>query len=627
MEPQNEKMCFEDRNFSAYLNRSYNGDFPLPPDICGNRNSNGYLQPCNRNEKVLSSNHDYITVQGSIRSSSQLDKVSDKFPVLQRNKGETIHHNHKEEFNDIEDIRIYHEIGDSTKLRTTEQSDVKSFDQREYVQRPQDDYRQMQDKRSNKPFRNPSCSACRVIVLISIITILLIGLGCAAYFLFFRNFNEDEKTSTLNSILHTSTTVSGTFGTPIISKEASTNTVVTPSSASTLTTSADQILSSAKESSPSQTPSSTMESFCAPTGKTIFRLNPDQIADPEVSRNLLSHNCEAYVGYPAGDLSIEILKSGELAFRKLDVLIENTEDNNTSCEIHRKIIFRIVFASDMEKAIIRCSVINKYYPDSPAFYSNNETVFLIPGDACKDNTVFLSNRVHPTNCHYYIECQNKVPYGRACQSNYCFGIYTVETCSTCNDVTCRTVGSSCTNTTVVQQQNKVNMTVHSDQVVGLTAPRTSNLHTCSGYIGNLTGDMRIEIQLFGHDNYEIMRPSYTTITDTTVNCEIKRILKFWIGFTEAMYNATIRCRVINGLHMDVLAIYSNSETLQLVSSDFCNQNFNGTITNKYHHPTTCHRFVTCVGNVPIVQACAGVLCFSLEKDYCDDCPKVNTCPE
>lgn len=133
MELLNEKMCFEDRSFSAYLNKSYNGDFPLPPDICGNRNSNGYLQPCNRSEKVLTSNHDYITVQGSIRSSSQFDKVSDKFPVLQRNKGETIHHNNKEEFNDFDDIRIYHEIGDSTKLRTNEQSDVKSFDQKEYV--------------------------------------------------------------------------------------------------------------------------------------------------------------------------------------------------------------------------------------------------------------------------------------------------------------------------------------------------------------------------------------------------------------------------------------------------------------------------------------------------------------
>lgn len=117
----------------------------------------------------------------------------------------------------------------------------------------------------------------------------------------------------------------------------------------------------------------------SPTDRIIFQLNPDQIADPEVSRNLLPHTCEAYVGYPAGDITIEILKSGEQEFRKLDVIIESTVDNRTSCEIHRKIVFRIVFTSDMEKAIIRCTVINKHFPDSPAFYSKNETVRLIPG--------------------------------------------------------------------------------------------------------------------------------------------------------------------------------------------------------------------------------------------------------
>ncbi|CAC5391880.1 unnamed protein product [Mytilus coruscus] len=427
-------MGFDERNFSAYLNRSYNDEFPLPPDICGKqKHSNGYLQPYDRYEKGISSDNDYLSVQGSIRSNLQLDKVSDKFPDLQRSEGETMHHNNKEEFNEFDDIQIYYEIGDSTKLRTTEQSGVKGFDQKEYVLRPSDDYCQTQDKETNKPSRNSPCSACRMVILVTIITTLLIGLGCAAYFLFLRNIDENDKTSTSNNTQHTSTTVSGTFGTPILSTEASTDTFTNPPSTLTST---DQVLSSAKESSSSQAPSSTMESYCSPTGKTILQLNPDQIADLEVSRNLLLHSCEADVGYPAGNLNIAILKSGELEFRKLDVIIESTEDNKTSCEIHRKINFRIVFTSDMEEAIIRCSVINKYFPDSPAFYSNNETVFLIPGDACKDNSVSQSNRVHPSNCHYYIECQNKEPYGRACQYNFCFGIYTVETCSPCNDVTC-----------------------------------------------------------------------------------------------------------------------------------------------------------------------------------------------
>ncbi|VDI13373.1 Hypothetical predicted protein [Mytilus galloprovincialis] len=105
-----------------------------------------------------------------------------------------------------------------------------------------------------------------------------------------------------------------------------------------------------------------------------------------------------------------------------------------------------------------------------------------------------------------------------------------------------------------------------------------------------------------------------------------RVLKFWLGFTAAMYNATIRCQATNGIFPDASPKYSSSETLQLVSSDFCEQNFNGTITNKYHHPTTCHRYVTCEDRGPSVQACPGNICFSLERDYCDYCSNVKTCP-
>lgn len=57
---------------------------------------------------------------------------------------------------------------------------------------------------------------------------------------------SDEKPSTSNYTLHTSTTVSRTFETPILSTEASTKTVANPSSTSTLTISTNQILSSAK---------------------------------------------------------------------------------------------------------------------------------------------------------------------------------------------------------------------------------------------------------------------------------------------------------------------------------------------------------------------------------------------
>lgn len=118
----------------------------------------------------------------------------------------------------------------------------------------------------------------------------------------------------------------------------------------------------------------------SPTGSTVLKLNPHQIADHEDNIHWYMHSCEANVGNPAGNLSIEILKSGEMEFRKLDITAVTTEDKQTSCEIHRKIDFGIEFTSDMENAIIRCKLINKFFPDFPNFYSNNETVLLIPGN-------------------------------------------------------------------------------------------------------------------------------------------------------------------------------------------------------------------------------------------------------
>ncbi|CAG2222206.1 unnamed protein product [Mytilus edulis] len=543
MELQDEKMSFDDRNFSAYLNRSYSDGFFPPPDIFGKqRHSNGYLQACNRNEKGISSKHDYLSVQGSIREESQVDKVSDKPPDLPHRKYIT----NKEEVTELDDVRIYYEIADSTKLRTSGQSDVKCFDQKEYVLRPADDDCLPQDKETNKPSANFPCSP--------------------SYFLWLRNTNE--------------------------------------------------------KSSSSQAPSTTIQPHCSPPGNTILKLSPDQIANLGTYRSWFLHSCEADIGFPAGDLSIEIMKSGDLEFRSLDVTIESSQDNKTSCEIHRKIEFGIVFTSNMEKAIIRCKVMNTFFQDSSAFYSNNETISLIPRDACKDNTVSKSYRVHPTNCHYYIECKNKVPYGQACQYNHCFGIYNVEVCSPCKDdfIICPETNDSCANA-ITPQKKAVNMRVHADQIVGLTSPRISNLHTCTGNIGNRSEKIEVEMRLAGHSNYEIKDPMYTTKTEATVNCKLIRVIKFWINFTTEMHNATIRCKLTNDLNPDVSPAYSKPEMLFLVSDDFCYQDYNFTTSNKYHHPTTCHRFVTCVRNHTYVNECPSNLCFSVEKDYCDHCFK------
>ncbi|VDI58786.1 Hypothetical predicted protein [Mytilus galloprovincialis] len=71
------------------------------------------------------------------------------------------------------------------------------------------------------------------------------------------------------------------------------------------------------ESSSSQAPSTTIQPHCSPTGNTILQLSPDQIANLGTYRSWFLHSCEADIGYPAGDLSIEIMKSGDLEFRTL----------------------------------------------------------------------------------------------------------------------------------------------------------------------------------------------------------------------------------------------------------------------------------------------------------------------
>ncbi|CAC5391884.1 unnamed protein product [Mytilus coruscus] len=606
MEFQYGKIFFEKRSIDGFENSSYNDEIPLPPGICGRRQQlDGYLQPYNRYGEGMSSNQDYpdyLSVQGSVRSNSHIDKVSDKFPDSQGSKyiiykGERRYNNrNREKLNDVDDIRIYSEIGDPTILNTTEQTGIEGFDQRVYVEGLSNSHKKDTNKESKHvtlfTLQN-SCSyydySHSTICLWLGILFLCSQKSQYRLDLFFieTKFNETvnkkykvhEKTypssllTTLNNHDISSTKDEKTYSSPSVTSTAittmdrtSTVPLSQPSTFVTITSgkTSTEIFTHPASSLTTSTDEETTSIKGSPTGNTILQLSPDQIANLGMYRSWFLHSCEADIGYPAGNLNIEIMKSGDLEFRKLDVTIEITEDNKTQCEIHRKINFGILFTSDMEKAIIRCKVMNKFFPDSSAFYSNNETVLLIPDNSCAN--------------------------------------------------------------TIIIQKKTVNMTVHADQIVGLTSPRTSNLHACTGNVGNPPENITIEIQLAGDDNYHTISPSYKTETDTTVNCGITRVLKFWIDFTMAMYNATIRCKVTNDLNPNESPIYSNPETLYLVSGDFCYQNYNGTIGNRYHHRSTCHRFVTCVGKVPYVNACPSNLCFSLEKDYCDNCPTVKTCP-
>ncbi|XP_052105716.1 serine-rich adhesin for platelets-like isoform X2 [Mytilus californianus] len=468
----------------------------------------------------------------------------------------------------------------------------------------------------------------------------------------------------------------------------------------------------------------------------VLTLHPDQNADLAYRRWLL-HYCEADVGYPPGEIQIEILNQGEAEFTVLNVDIVTSNDNIGSCSLTKKVEFGIDFTANMDKATIRCSVKSTLYPENPVIYSNNDTVSLIPSDFCEGHNA--SYNPHPTNCNYYIQCLGDIEYGKKCQTSLCFGITQTEGCDHCFNAVCPSditttakpettvpvpsIDVSCTDSSVLlnsgptdivcvvnttsfsminvtftkssgvdpslisriegdgrviytnfsdhivvqyisstvtitiqnvscpyegfygvavdsgngltgRKEGELSVTakpsgpldfkLHPEQIAGLNTVRSTKLHSCTGGVGNPGGKIGVEILLDGDDNFQTYEPSFKSITDTHENCTITREFKFWIAFTAAMNNATIKCKITNDKYQTDPPINSKNETLALVPHDFCNRNYNG--TNRYHHPTDCNRYVTCVEKVGYVQACKQSLCFDPTIGACNFCETVNSCP-
>ncbi|CAG2215461.1 unnamed protein product [Mytilus edulis] len=113
MEPPNEKISFEKLNVGAFGNSSYNQAYSSPPECCGKQSDlNGYIQPINENGNRISSNHDYLIVQGSIKSNLSSNKELRKqekgnlidlgpYSVIADNKKED-HCGNNKEFSDLE---------------------------------------------------------------------------------------------------------------------------------------------------------------------------------------------------------------------------------------------------------------------------------------------------------------------------------------------------------------------------------------------------------------------------------------------------------------------------------------------------------------------------------------------
>ncbi|XP_076095688.1 uncharacterized protein LOC143066762 [Mytilus galloprovincialis] len=59
---------------------------------------------------------------------------------------------------------------------------------------------------------------------------------------------------------------------------------------------------------------------------------------------------------------------------------------------------------------------------------------LFVGDYCKDYND--SSIPHLSNCNLYVQCLKKVPFGKPCQPNLCFGITQTVVCDFCTNAIC-----------------------------------------------------------------------------------------------------------------------------------------------------------------------------------------------
>lgn len=110
-----------------------------------------------------------------------------------------------------------------------------------------------------------------------------------------------------------------------------------------------------------------------------MQLHPDQIEGLENYRIFLLHSCIINVGYPPGDISIEMMKQDDTEFTTLNVDLHTSNDviNNTACSITRTVTFGFVFTAAMDRATMRCSVTHDLFTEESFVYSNNDTVSLI----------------------------------------------------------------------------------------------------------------------------------------------------------------------------------------------------------------------------------------------------------
>ncbi|XP_060070856.1 mucin-2-like [Ylistrum balloti] len=175
-----------------------------------------------------------------------------------------------------------------------------------------------------------------------------------------------------------------------------------------------------------------------PPGIPVLKLDPHQTTIPnDPNAPTHKHTCSVDVGYPEGNIDIEILRKGDVMFQQLtstDLNDVSTTPNTWECDdALRTVSFGINFHEDMEEALVRCVVTNSN--GDIRTYSDNATIELVPDNICS-NTGGDKVTAHPNNCHKHVDCNSDVLVVNDCQEKCFVSRGTYADCEDCDNVPC-----------------------------------------------------------------------------------------------------------------------------------------------------------------------------------------------
>ncbi|XP_052103565.1 uncharacterized protein LOC127737073 [Mytilus californianus] len=179
-----------------------------------------------------------------------------------------------------------------------------------------------------------------------------------------------------------------------------------------------------------------------PEKPTLF-LNPAVVVESGSYNE--AHHCYGNVGYPPGELRIDVLidltgKVDKQYYQIPDEFVSRLNDIRTNQDCHgfQNLTFLLNVDGQQNNQTLRCRVENKYQSEVDP-YADVHVLTIIPKDICKCNTIQSGiRRGHPGRCDYYVECVNMtVPVGKQCQANQCRNSSTGICSDDCSENVCK----------------------------------------------------------------------------------------------------------------------------------------------------------------------------------------------